>query len=91
MKQLDGFTASNYQPETWAELIKNSGAKYSVITTRHHDDVSLWDSKVDKAITSLRDSKAKKDVLTPFDVALKKTSLKTGLYYSLPDWSCDTN
>ncbi len=89
MKQLDGFTASNYQPETWAELIKNSGAKYSVITTRHHDGVSLWDSKADKAITTLRDSKAKKDVLTPFVVALKKTGLKTGLYYSLPDWSHD--
>ncbi len=26
LKQLEGFTASNYQPQKWAELIKESGA-----------------------------------------------------------------
>src|SRR5680860_1811666 len=29
MKQLDGFTAKNYDPEYWAKLIKESGAKYT--------------------------------------------------------------
>ncbi len=87
MKQLDGFTASNYNPEEWVRLIKNSGAKYSVITTRHHDGVSLWDSKADKAITTKKDAAAKRDLLTSFVSALQKTDLKTGLYYSLPDWS----
>ncbi|WP_187478237.1 alpha-L-fucosidase [Amniculibacterium sp. G2-70] len=87
MKQLGGFTASKYQPEQWTKLIKNSGAKYAVITTRHHDGVSLWDSKADKAITTTQDAAAKKDVLSPFVKSLKTTGLKTGLYYSLPDWS----
>ena len=45
MKQLDGFTAKNYNPKYWAELIKESGAKYTVITTKHHDGVALWDTK----------------------------------------------
>ncbi len=31
MKQLDGFTASNYKPDDWAKLIKQSGAKYAVL------------------------------------------------------------
>jgi alpha-L-fucosidase len=69
------------------EKIKNSGAKYAVITTRHHDGVSLWDSKAEKAITTVNDAKAKRDVLSPFVESLKKSGLKTGLYYSLPDWS----
>ena len=87
MKQLGGFTANQYQPEEWAKLIQESGAKYSVITTRHHDGVSLWDSKSNNAITTAKDAAAKKDVLTPFVSALQKKGLKTGLYYSLPDWS----
>ncbi|MDH5826464.1 alpha-L-fucosidase [Sphingobacterium faecium] len=87
MKQLDGFTANQYQPEEWAKLIHESGAQYSVITTRHHDGVSLWDSKKNDAITTAKDAAAKKDVLTPFVTALQKTGLRTGLYYSLPDWS----
>ena len=35
MKQLNGFTASKYDPASWAELIEKSGAKYAVITTKH--------------------------------------------------------
>src|SRR5699024_4430349 len=64
-----------------------SGAQYSVITSRHHDGVSLWDSKAEKAITTKKDAAAQRDVLTPFIQALQKTELKTGIYYSLPDWS----
>lgn len=87
MKQLNGFTASKYNPNDWTQLIKNSGAKYAVITTRHHDGVSLWDSKAEKSITTVKNATAKKDVLSPFVTSLQKTGLKTGLYYSLPDWS----
>jgi alpha-L-fucosidase len=32
MKQLNGFTASKYDPEKWAKLIKESGARYAVLT-----------------------------------------------------------
>lgn len=87
MKQLNGFSASQYKPEEWVKLIKDSGAKYAVITTKHHDGISLWDSKAEKATTIPKNSLAKQDVLTPFVTALKKSGLKTGLYYSLPDWS----
>ncbi|SIP86378.1 alpha-L-fucosidase [Chryseobacterium sp. RU37D] len=87
MKQLNGFSASQYRPQEWIRLIKDSGAKYAVITTKHHDGVALWDSKADKSITIPKNSLAKKDVLTPFISELKKAGLKTGLYYSLPDWS----
>ncbi|WP_407481381.1 alpha-L-fucosidase [Elizabethkingia meningoseptica] len=87
MKQLNGFNASRYNPDEWTKLIKESGAQYSVITTRHHDGISLWDSKADKAITTFKDAAAKENLIAPFVSGLKKAGLKTGLYYSLPDWS----
>ncbi|WP_164110825.1 MULTISPECIES: alpha-L-fucosidase [Sphingobacterium] len=87
LKQLQGFTAKEYKPQDWANLIKESGAQYTVITTKHHDGIALWDSKTDKALTVSKHANVKKDVLTPFITAAKKAGLKTGLYYSLPDWS----
>ncbi|MGG5207355.1 alpha-L-fucosidase [Chryseobacterium sp. MIQD13] len=87
MKQLNGFSASQYKPDEWVDLIKSSGAQYAVITTKHHDGVSLWNSEAEKATTIPAHSLAKKDVLSPFVTSLKKSGLKTGLYFSLPDWS----
>jgi alpha-L-fucosidase len=89
MRQLQGFTASNYKPEEWVDLISLSGAKYAVITSKHHDGVALWDSKVDKAITIEKHGAAKRDVLSPFLKALKRKEIKSGIYFSLPDWSQD--
>ncbi|WP_293313147.1 alpha-L-fucosidase [Pedobacter sp. UBA5917] len=87
MKQLNGFTASKYKANEWVNLIKESGAKYAVITTKHHDGVALWNSKMPNATTTVNKSAAKKDLITPFVTELKKAGLKTGLYFSLPDWS----
>lgn len=86
MKQLDGFTASKYNPEYWADIIKTSGAKYAVITTKHHDGVALWNTGYGD-LSVPKKTPAARDVLTPFVSALKKKKIKTGLYYSLSDWS----
>ena len=86
MKQLKGFTAEKYKPEEWARLIKESGAGYSVITSRHHDGVALWDSRMG-GLNTRQHTPARQDLLTPFVKALRQQKIKTGLYYSLPDWS----
>jgi alpha-L-fucosidase len=86
LKQTDGFNVKNYDPDYWAKLIKESGAKYSVITSRHHDGFSLWDTKFGN-LNAVHNSAAQKDVLTPFVNALRNNDLKVGLYYSLSDWS----
>ncbi len=86
MKQIKGFTAKNYKPDYWASLIKSSGARYAVITSKHHDGVALWDTKMnDLSIPKL--APAKRDVLSPFVKALRDRNIKVGLYYSLIDWS----
>lgn len=87
MKQLSGFNASKYNPAEWVKVIQESGARYAVITTKHHDGISLWNTAAENSISTLKHSAAKKDVLSPFVTELKKSGLKTGLYFSLPDWS----
>jgi alpha-L-fucosidase len=64
MKQLKGFTASAYKPEEWASLIKESGAKYAVLTSKHHDGVALWDTKMGD-LSVVKKSTAAKDLVTP--------------------------
>jgi alpha-L-fucosidase len=86
MKQLNGFTASAYKPEEWASLIKESGAKYAVLTSKHHDGVALWDTKLGE-LSVVKKTPAGRDLVTPFTKALRKTGLKVGIYYSLLDWS----
>ncbi len=86
MKQLDGFTAQNYHPADWATLIKESGARYAVVTTKHHDGVALWNSQCN-GLNVLQQTPAKRDLIRPLVDELKKHQLKVGLYYSLLDWS----
>ncbi len=86
MKQLDGFTAKNYDPAAWAKLISESGAKYSVLTTKHHDGVALWDTHCGD-LSVVKKTPAGKDLVTPFVKELRRNDLKVGLYYSLLDWS----
>lgn len=86
MNQLKGFTASNYNPSDWADLIAASGARYSVITTKHHDGVALWNSQ-EKHYSTVSNTPAKRDLLSPFFAELRKRNIKTGAYFSLIDWS----
>jgi alpha-L-fucosidase len=86
MKQLKGFTAKHYDPQAWADLIKESGARYAVITTKHHDGVALWDTKFGK-LDVVKATPAKRDLLTPFFAAIRKNGIKAGAYYSLLDWT----
>jgi alpha-L-fucosidase len=86
MKQLNGFTASKYDPTDWVNLIKASGAKYAVITTKHHDGVALWNTN-QVHYSTVKNTPAKRDLLTPFYQELRKQNIKAGAYFSLIDWS----
>ena len=86
MKQLNGFTLKKYDPAMWADLIKESGARYAVITTKHHDGVAMYDTKMNN-LSSVKATPAKKDMITPFFAELRKRDIKCGAYYSLIDWS----
>jgi alpha-L-fucosidase len=86
LQQLDGFTASRYRPEHWVDLIKESGARYAVLTSKHHDGVALWNSKYSD-LNVAKKTPAGRDLIKPFCDALRKQDLKVGLYFSHLDWS----
>ena len=77
MDQMKGFTASRYNPESWAALIKESGARYAVITTKHHDGLALWPTRQDH-YSVVKNTPAKRDLLAPFYKALDKEGIKRG-------------
>ena len=79
------FTAENYDPEFWAELAHRAGMKYVVITAKHHDGFSLYDSDVSD--WDVMASGAKRDLLAPLADAVRARGMKFGLYYSQSqDW-----
>mgnify|MGYP003461323163 FL=1 len=86
MAQCKGFTAANYDPKAWVDLIKESGARYTVITTKHHDGVALWDTKAG-SLSTTKSTPAGRDLIAPFVKEVRRHGLKLGLYYSLLDWS----
>jgi len=86
MNQLNGFTLKKYDPASWASLIAESGARYAVITTKHHDGVAMYDTKMDD-LSIVKKTPAKKDMIKPFFDELRKRNIKCGAYYSLIDWS----
>ncbi|MBN8851537.1 MAG: alpha-L-fucosidase [Sphingobacteriales bacterium 50-39] len=86
MKQLSGFTLKKYDPAYWADLIRESGARYSVITTKHHDGVAMYDTHMGD-LSIVKKSPARRDMIKPFFEELRKRNIKCGAYYSLIDWS----
>ena len=88
MKQLNGFTAKNYNPEAWAELFKKAGAKYAVLTAKHCDGVALFDTKYGD-LNVVKSTPAGRDLIGPYCKAMREGGLKTGLYFTHTDWSVD--
>ncbi|MBL0046094.1 MAG: alpha-L-fucosidase [Flavobacteriales bacterium] len=94
MKQISGFTAKNYDPAVWADLIAKSGARYAVITTKHHDGVAMYDTRSPSLASNIaprssivNGAPAKHDAIAPLFDELRERSIKCGAYYSLIDWS----
>jgi alpha-L-fucosidase len=86
VKQAKGFTAKNYHPEEWAQLFKEIGAQYVVLTAKHHDGFALWPTRFSK-FNAADFATAKRDLIAPYAKAMRKEGLKVGLYFSLIDWS----
>lgn len=86
MKQLNGFTASKYDPEAWAKLFHEAGARYAVLTTKHHDGVALFDTK-QCSMSVVKKTPAGRDLVAPYCDALRKEGLRVGLYFTQCDWA----
>jgi len=83
------FKAEFFNATWWADLVAASGAKYFVLTSKHHDGFSLWPSKYNFGWNSM-DNGPKRDVIgelaEAFESLPSERSVKFGLYHSLFEW-----
>jgi alpha-L-fucosidase len=86
LAQSAGFTASAYDPDEWARLFARAGARYAVLTAKHHDGVALWDT-AQNDLSVVKRTPAGRDLVGPYVEALRRQDLKVGLYFSHLDWS----
>jgi alpha-L-fucosidase len=84
------FRCELFDPDQWADVFKKSGAKYVVLTSKHHDGYCLWPSaEADKSWGRPWNSTTtgpERDLLGDLTKAVRKTDLKMGIYYSLYEW-----
>ncbi len=82
---LDMWTADEFDADEWADLIRQSGAKYTVLVTKHHDGIALWNTKTTDRNTVKFGPK--RDLVDEFAAAIRKQGdVKLGLYYSFLEW-----
>jgi alpha-L-fucosidase len=84
------FKAEMYDPNQWADIFKRSGAKYVVLTSKHHEGYALWNSaEADKTWGRPWNSVTgtpKRDLLGDLTNSVRNAGLKMGVYYSLYEW-----
>ena len=80
----DQFRPDKFNADDWAALAVRAGAKYMVLTTRHHDGFALYDSRA-STFNSVKTG-AKRDFVREFVDSCRKYGLKVGLYHSVMSW-----
>lgn len=81
------FRAELFDPDLWADLFQRSGAKYVVLTSKHHDGYCLWPTKSPyKANWNSMEVGPKRDLVGELTDAVRSKGLKMGLYYSNIEW-----
>jgi alpha-L-fucosidase len=79
------FRAELFDPSQWAELFKESGARYVVLTSKHHEGFTLWPSAQSWNWNSV-DIGPHRDLCGELSAAVKAAGLHMGFYYSLYEW-----
>jgi alpha-L-fucosidase len=81
------FNPIKYNPEAWVKMAKDAGMKYLVITSKHHDGFTLFETKASKW-NVVDATPYGKDLLKPLADACHKYGLRLGFYYSeAQDWN----
>ncbi len=83
-RYLDHFDPEPGWAVDWARMARAAGARYAVLTAKHHDGFCLFDS----ALTDFKATRAaaRRDLVREWVDAVRTEGLSVGLYYSLVDW-----
>lgn len=82
---------SHWNPDEWGRLFQRTGARYVVLTTKHHDGFRLWPSRVENPKRPSASITSKRDLVGDLTKAVRGHGLKMGLYYSGGlDWTFES-
>ena len=79
------FKAELFDPAQWADIFARSGAKYIVLTSKHHEGFCLWPSPDSWNWNSV-DIGPHRDLCGDLTKAVRDRGIKMGFYYSLYEW-----
>jgi alpha-L-fucosidase len=79
------FNPVKFDAREWVRIAKDAGMKYIVITSKHHDGFSMYDSRVSK-YDIVDFTPYRKDLMRALADETKKHGLKFCFYYSILDW-----
>src|SRR4030081_3534780 len=71
-----------WNPDAWAKIFSDAGAKYVVLTTKHHDGFTLWPSSSPNPKLPSDRQHASRDIVGELTTAVRDQGLRMGLYYS---------
>ena len=79
-------------PDEWATIFREAGARYVVLTSKHHEGFTLWPSSTPNPSPTLpRAPHAERDIVGELTTAVRKQGMHMGLYYSGGyDWTFNT-
>ena len=80
------FKAEHFNAADWAELFKKAGAKYVVLTSKHHDGYALWPSPESPYYNSVAVGSGR-DLAGEFCKAMREAGLKRGFYFSMLEYA----
>ena len=84
------FKAELWDPDEWAALLRASGARYVVLTTKHHAGDCLWPSpEATRAYGrpwNTMEAGPKRDIVGELTAAVRRAGIRMGFYYSLYEW-----
>lgn len=87
------FNPTKFNAEKWAKAAHDSGMKYLIFTTKHHDGFCMFDTQyTDYKITDPAcpySVNPKSNVTKEVFDAFRKENLWVGAYFSKPDWHSD--
>lgn len=85
-KSARAFYPADFNAREWVKAIKDGGAKYICITTRHHDGFSMFDTE--QSDYNIVDATPYgKDILKELAEACEEEGIALHLYYSHLDWT----
>ncbi|MDR2980140.1 MAG: alpha-L-fucosidase [Bacteroidales bacterium] len=80
------FKAELFDPDEWANIFQKSGAKYILLTSKHHDGYCLWPSRYAPNWNSVEIG-PHRNIVGELKTAVEKQDIKFGIYYSLAEWN----